>query len=107
MTSRKATFKNVKQNRIIAGIMIGLMLFVVALSVFYVIEEAGHDCHDEHCPICAYIHQFKTATENLALGLIGISTVISLALILRAVSASASKNYSRGTLIEQKIRINC
>ena len=100
-------FKRVNKNRILAGIMIVLMLFIVALSVFYAIEEAGHDCHDDHCPICAYIHQFRTTTENLALGLIGISIFISLALMLYAALVSAPKSYSKGTLIEQKIRINC
>jgi len=107
VTKDRSTLNSVKLKRLLAAIMICLLLFVVALSVFYVIEEAGHDCHEDHCPICAYIHQFHKATDNVALGFISATTVLSFVLFLCVISITVSANFSKGTLVEQKIRINC
>ena len=100
-------YKSIMGNKVIAVIMIALMLFVVALSALYVIVESCHNCNDNHCPICAYIHQFKTATKFFIIGLMGTATVFSFVRIRCVIFDSVSKSLSKGTLIKEKIRINC
>ena len=40
----------------ISVISAALILLITVISVFYIAEEADHDCHGEDCPICECIH---------------------------------------------------
>ncbi len=51
-----------------AGILSLLMLSVVLFSAFFIAAEAGHDCTEEDCPICACVQLCENTLHHMSDG---------------------------------------
>ncbi len=51
-----------------AGLLSLLMLTVVLFSAFFIAAEAGHDCTEEDCPICACIQLCENTLHHMSEG---------------------------------------
>lgn len=61
--------RNREYRRIAAGIMGIMILVVLLLSVFFIAAEAGHECSEENCPICACIEHCANLQKQLGGGI--------------------------------------
>lgn len=98
--------RNSTTGRIVAGMMGILLLAVMLCSVFYIAAEAGHNCEDGECPICAEIRQCENTVRRGG-NLLFAQTAVIIPLILAA--ASVSLVYvilSSETPVSRKIRMN-
>ena len=83
-----------------------LFLFVTFTSLFYVIEEANHNCSGEDCPICVNIHQTEQTLRNIGNGTIPIiiaNIVLTLFIVLKVCKFMFVSCIS---LVNQKVRLN-
>ena len=98
--------KLLKTKRVAAGIIAVMMLVIVLFSVFYIASEAGHDCSDENCPICACIQQCENTLNQVSGGAACQAAVSIPAIILFAVFFSSPCTFSQDTRITRKVRLN-
>lgn len=75
-------------------------------SYFYIGAEADHDCHEEHCSVCACIHSVKRTIKQLGLGKISSLTLIPFLSMILAVLLSMLPVLPCVTPVSQKIRMN-
>lgn len=45
------------QKKIFTWILVCVMAFTSIVSVLFVAAAAGHQCRDDHCPVCVQINQ--------------------------------------------------
>ncbi len=95
-----------KYNRIAAGIMALLMLFIMLFSVFYIAAESDHDCTGEDCPICACIGQCENTLHQIG-DVIASCAVVILPIIYMHVSICLfAVIFPQETLVSIKVRLN-
>ena len=58
-----------KQKRIAAVLVAAAMLLVLLGAALFLIEEAGHDCIGEGCPVCFQMGICRNALRGFALAL--------------------------------------
>ena len=58
-----------KQKRIAAALIAAAMLLVLLGAALFLIEEAGHDCIGEGCPVCLQMGICRNTLKGFALAL--------------------------------------
>lgn len=95
-----------KSTRITAGVVGIMMFFIVMFSVFYMAAEAGHECDEDNCPICACIQQCQDILHRLDNGVVPpVTFALAIALSLIAV-LFFSCDITHKTLISKKVQLN-
>jgi len=97
-----------KTKRIFAVIMFVCVVFALIFSAIFVISHINHECTDEHCPVCAQIHNIENLLKKLfsALGFFAVGILLSCGLLRIRNAFSRLKNTDINTLIGKKIRLN-
>ena len=100
-------FRLSKPNRIRAGVMAFMVLFVVLFSSFFIAKEAGHKCsHCHDCPICTCIQQCEQALHTIGTGLVSALSVILPILFVFLSVFICVRRFSQDTLVSYKVRMN-
>lgn len=99
-------FRLSKPNRIQAGIMAFMVLFVVLFSTFFIAVEANHECHCHDCPICTCIQQCEQALHSIGTGLVSQLSVIIPILFFIVSVVICVRRFSQDTLVSYKVRMN-
>jgi hypothetical protein len=88
------------------AITICISFFLVSLlSAVLIAEHAGHDCHDEHCGICAVITHFRNTFKHL--GMAAAAACAALAAVCCLLSAASFPVAAvRATPISLKVQMN-
>lgn len=74
-----------KQKRIAAALIAAAMLLVLLGAALFLIEEAGHDCIGEGCPVCLQMGVYQHVLKGFA--------VVPCALVLAAAARRALYGY--------------
>ncbi len=83
----------------------GVLLFCMFFSVFFIVAEAGHECHDEDCAICACIQLCEKQLDQIGTGLVAAVCTFIFLRVLHHVSIYSTV-YPTAFLIENKVRLN-
>ena len=97
---------NTKKKRIFSVAVCILFLFVIFASLFYIVEEADHQCTGEECPVCANIHQVGQTLRNLSTGTIAHATANLFPIIFVLVISGQGLVVSNTSLVSQKVRLD-
>ena len=88
------------------------MLFALTLllwlfsSAHFLALEAGHDCHDEDCPICTCIQICTNMLKNMSNALIEVALVIAFFTVRSYTPYFCEYIRTADTPITKKIRLN-
>ncbi|RKM59206.1 AraC family transcriptional regulator [Butyrivibrio sp. CB08] len=95
-----------KLNRLLAGIMAIMVLFVVLFASFFVVSHTHHDCSGEDCPVCATIHQCENLLNGAGGSFLHIAAgVLPVVLVIGSVIISFCA-VILGTPVSTKVRMN-
>lgn len=102
MSDRKSTsFK-----KIAAGIMAAVMLFFVLFSIVFIIKEAAHDCHGEHCEICECIEQCEAVLSHAGFGTVRTAGQAVLFVLLITTAIRTIRTTPATTPVSSKVQLN-
>ena len=101
----KASERTVLSARRIVSLLIAA---TVAVFLFFVIAEAGHDCSGDHCPICACVAQceHQGALGGAGGSGAGAGTPGGLWLLLGVAMRAAGRPAASQTLVTAKVRLD-
>ena len=96
--------------RITDGIMIrpliaAMLLVSMLISVLFIVAEAGHECHDDDCAICACIQLCEKQLDQIGTGLIAAVCVFLFIRVLKNIS-TYSAVFPGAFLADHKVRLN-
>ena len=91
-----------KALNMITGIMLLICMF---FSVLFIVAEAGHECHDEDCAICACIQLCEKQLDQIGTGIIAAICAFIFIRVLYSVSLYTAV-YPTAFLTEHKVRLN-
>ncbi|MCR5250527.1 MAG: hypothetical protein K6E50_07980 [Lachnospiraceae bacterium] len=83
-----------------------VLLFAVLFSLAFLCVEAGHQCDDDDCAICACLQLCRDQLRQLGGGAVASVVVPFLALIVFIVMQSVSGGYTSMTPVACKVRLN-
>lgn len=95
-----------KKQKTLAALICTAFMLVAFFSIFFIVEEARHDCTGENCPICACIHQAEKTLKQVGAGAVGaagfhpVFEMLALALVCTFLLVPCT------SLISQKVRLN-
>ena len=101
----KASERTVLSARRIVSLLIAA---TVAVFLFFVIAEAGHDCSGDHCPICACVAQCEHQLALLGAGgsVAAAVTPCGLWLLLVLAMRAAGRPPPSKTRVTAKVRLD-
>lgn len=92
--------------RFAAGIMAMMLLFAMLFSVFFLSVEAGHECDNGDCPICACMQQCSnTIHVILKSNNVAVATIIPIIYYL-SLRMSFLCDRKTETLVSIKVRLD-
>ena len=92
-------------NKNMRSLIAAMLLVCMFFSVFFIVAEAGHECHDDDCAICACIQMCEKQLSQIGAGLAGCVCVFLYIRVLSSVS-SYSAVYPKAFLADHKVRLN-
>ena len=91
--------------KIIKTITAVMLLVCMFFSLFFIVAEAGHECHDDDCAVCACIQLCEKQLDQIGCGLIAAVCVFMFVRMLYSVSLYSAV-YPKAFLTEHKVRLN-
>lgn len=90
-----------------AAAIILAVLFVVfmAISLTFIIVEAGHDCTGEDCPVCAQLAAIGTVIRSIAALIFAVLAVMLASAAAGRFSAALKTQYTTASPVELKVRL--
>ena len=101
-----SVWQNSRPHRTAAGIVTILLLVAMLFSVLFLAVEAGHDCEEEHCPICECIRQCESSRRQFGTGAAVMLRECLPPLLFFAILTEVFFRLTSNTLITAKVRLN-
>ncbi len=95
-----------KSNRIITGVIVIMMLFIVLLSAYFIASHVHHNCSGEDCPICVCIQQCEMLIRGLGSGVPDSAAVFTLLFVAAAVTSKTAGAILFNNPVSDKVRLN-
>ena len=83
-----------------------LLALVLLLSAVFIVLEAGHDCHGEHCAICVMLRHCEQLLGQAALLLVGLMAALSAPAAARLALRGESADRARPTLVSWRVKLS-
>ena len=94
------------QRRVFAIVLAVLFVLFAALSLTFLLVEAGHDCSGEDCPICEQIALISNSLRTVAM-LVFVLMIMTVALIgAKKLSEIMKIGYRADTLVLLKTKLS-
>lgn len=95
-----------KQKRIAAALIAAAMLLVLLGAALFLIEEAGHDCIGEGCPVCFQMGVCRSALKGLYWALCGLSLAAAVRCALCRDFSGCGESRPSFTLVTLKVKLS-
>lgn len=95
-----------KQKRIAAALIAAAMLLVLLGASLFLIEEAGHDCIGEGCPVCFQAGLCRSALKGLYWALCGLSLAAAVRCALWGDFSGCGESRPSFTLVTLKVKLS-
>ena len=93
-----------RTNKKIYLILIGVLVFMLAVSRLFVLSEKNHECDGEDCPVCAIISVLEK-TVAAAVGAIGVAAAFKF-VFCAVMSLEKRIEKSGDTLVTLKVKLS-
>lgn len=95
-----------KKQKTLAAFICTAFMLITFFSFFFIVEEAGHDCTGENCPICACIDQAEETLKQLGSGTVGAAGFQPVFVWFALALACTFRLVPCTSLISQKVKLN-
>lgn len=95
-----------KKNRLIAGLLVMTVLFVMLSSVIYIAVESDHDCSGEDCPICYHINICANTLKSVGLIAAAVAQAGLIFIFALFLLFSTRRLASHTTLVSLKVKLS-
>jgi len=95
-----------KKRRITATAMCLGLLLVMFVSTIYIIQESGHNCTGEKCPICHEIQICQQILSTVGTAVLGAAVFSFTLFFLKALTSVHRRESAAVTLISLKVKLS-
>ena len=95
-----------KKNRLIAGLLVMTVLFVMLSSVIYIAVESDHDCSGEDCTICYHINICANTLKSVGLIAAAAAQVVLTGIFAMSLLSFRKRSAVHATLVSLKVKLS-
>lgn len=95
-----------KKKQITALIMTVAIIFVMLFSALFITVEAGHNCTDNHCPICTQINICINTIKGFALATMAFALAAMMKFLACDIILFIKNAFTQSSLVTLKVKLS-